>query len=416
MTSENSRLRCTCQNRKQLRFNDDNVSTVSSREQEKVEQSVDEAYETFKSHAEFEPSLPELDRKQHCAFLWKGLENLSESYDCLDASRPWLCFWILHSLEILGEDIPCEIASRVAKFLGHCQSPDGGFGGGPGQVPHLAPTYAAVCALCILQTEEAFKIINRKKLQEFLFKMRSEDGAFNMHEGGEEDIRGAYCAATVARLTNVMTPELFDCTPEWIVSCQTYEGGFAGCAGMEAHGGYSFCGLAALILMGKAKLCNIKALLRWTANRQMNFEGGFQGRTNKLVDGCYSFWQGGAFPLVHMCLAQEGDKCLSAERWMSHQEALQEYLLICCQHPWGGLIDKPGKPRDYYHTCYALSGLSLAQHFAGGKLAHKYVIGSPGNEVKTTHPVFNIGVDAVLQANQYFKNLPVPSPENAGDS
>ena len=27
-------------------------------------------------------------------------------------------------------------------------------------------------------------------------------------------------------------------------------------------------------------------------------EGGFMGRTNKLVDGCYSFWQGGLFPLL----------------------------------------------------------------------------------------------------------------------
>jgi len=24
-------------------------------------------------------------------------------------------------------------------------------------------------------------------------------------------------------------------------------------------------------------------------------------------------------------------------------DALQEYVLICCQHPSGGLIDKPGK-------------------------------------------------------------------------
>ena len=38
----------------------------------------------------------------------------------------------------------------------------------------------------------------------------------------------------------------------------------------------------------------------------MPFEGGFQGRTNKLVDGCYSFWQGGAFPLVHMVLTKQG--------------------------------------------------------------------------------------------------------------
>ena len=28
----------------------------------------------------------------------------------------------------------------------------------------------------------------------------------------------------------------------------------------------------------------------------------FQGRTNKLVDGCYSFWVGGIFPLLHQLL------------------------------------------------------------------------------------------------------------------
>lgn len=32
--------------------------------------------------------------------------------------------------------------------------------------------------------------------------------------------------------------------------------------------------------------------------RQSPLEGGFAGRTNKLVDGCYSFWQGAIVPLV----------------------------------------------------------------------------------------------------------------------
>lgn len=44
-------------------------------------------------------------------------------------------------------------------------------------------------------------------------------------------------------------------------SCQTYEGGFSGCPGMEAHGGYAFCGLASLILLNKGHLCDSKALL-----------------------------------------------------------------------------------------------------------------------------------------------------------
>lgn len=35
------------------------------------------------------------------------------------------------------------------------------------------------------------------------------------------------------------------------------------------------------------------------------------------------------------------------------------------QAPRGGLRDKPGKPADYYHTCYCLSGLASSQHYSG---------------------------------------------------
>ncbi len=34
---------------------------------------------------------------------------------------------------------------------------------------------------------------------------------------------------------------------------------------------------------------------------------------------------------------------LNLEKWLFDQDALQEYLLICCQHPLGGLLDKPGR-------------------------------------------------------------------------
>ncbi|KAH7941943.1 hypothetical protein HPB49_018686 [Dermacentor silvarum] len=130
--------------------------------------------------------------------------------------------------------------------------------------------------------------------------------------------RGAYCALSVAKLTNTFTPSLFEGTAEWVIKCQTYEGGFGGVPGMEAHGGYTFCGFAALVFLERETLCNMKKLLassfyanllfhrharRWLVNRQMRFEGGFQGRTNKLVDGCYSFWQGGVFPLLHKVLS-----------------------------------------------------------------------------------------------------------------
>ena len=49
----------------------------------------------------------------------------------------------------------------------------------------------------------------------------------------------------------------------------------------------------------------------------MVFEGGFQGRTNKLVDGCYSFWVGALIPLIQAVektkLIQHGDQGSSKE-------------------------------------------------------------------------------------------------------
>lgn len=38
----------------------------------------------------------------------------------------------------------------------------------------------------------------------------------------------------------------------------------------------------------------------------MKFEGGFQGRTNKLVDGCYSFWCGAIMPIVQAIISKKG--------------------------------------------------------------------------------------------------------------
>jgi len=77
----------------------------------------------------------------------------------------------------------------------------------------------------------------------------------------------------------------------------------------------------------------------------LKFEGGFQGRTNKLVDGCYSFWQGGVFPLLHKLISDDKELCkgLRSGEWLFNQVALQEYVLYCCQEDKGGLRDKPGR-------------------------------------------------------------------------
>ena len=157
-----------------------------------------------------------LRREQTVNFLLRGLKNLSEGYECLDASRPWLVYWILHSLELLNVAIEGQQKSNIIQFLSQCQSLSGGFAGGPGQLSHLAPTYAAVNALVILG-QEALEIVNREKLVLWLDSLRQEDGSFIMHIGGEVDIRGVYCALSAARLTNTFSPELFRDTAQWVL-------------------------------------------------------------------------------------------------------------------------------------------------------------------------------------------------------
>ena len=156
--------------------------------------------------------------------------------------------------------------------------------------------------------------------------------------------------------------ELFSGTAEWLARCQTYEGGMGGEQGNEAHGGYTFCGVAALALLGRLELLQLPRLGRWLSARQLPFEGGFQGRTQKLVDSCYSFWNGSVPSLV---AAAMGAGASGGEAEWYNRRRLQEWVLCCCQDPRGGLKDKPDRPRDYYHTCYSLSGLSLAQHGLG---------------------------------------------------
>jgi len=59
--------------------------------------------------------------------------------------------------------------------------------------------------------------VQRNELASWLDSLRLPDGSFMMHEkDGEVDIRGAYCAVSVAKLTNVYTDSLFKNTAQWI--------------------------------------------------------------------------------------------------------------------------------------------------------------------------------------------------------
>jgi len=83
------------------------------------------------------------------------------------------------------------------------------------------------------------------------------------------------------------------------------------------------------------------------------------------------------------------------------QNGLQEYILLCCQKENGGLCDKPGKSRDFYHTSYSLSGLSISQHCPSGK---KSVLGKSENLLNEISPIHNLCKQKVKKVLDYFKD------------
>ena len=221
--------------------------------------------------------------------------------------------------------------------------------------------------------------------------LKQPDGSFIVSHHGEVDVRGIYCLLVTSYLLNILTPELIEGTAAFISSCQTYEGGFASASHPyyaaqenegeplkclpnprpslgEAHGGYTYCALASWVLLkpfldehdGVPRI-NLKRLARWAVNMQgSEIEvGGFRGRTNKLVDGCYSWWCGGEFDLLESLgvatgsgggkesvehTEEDGEEGWDdADDSLFNRKALQEYILLTGQHPAGGLRDKPPK-------------------------------------------------------------------------
>jgi protein farnesyltransferase subunit beta len=143
-------------------------------------------------------------------------------------------------------------------------------------------------------------------------------------------------------------------------------------------------------VMGKHVGFDLDAFSKWLYMRQMPIEGGFQGRTNKLVDSCYSFWQGACFALLPM---------LDPGRFRPNCDAgrLLRYVVGACTHGSGGLKDKPGAHRDYYHTCYALSGLSVVL----GNDPTPNMFG-----LKRTNPIYNVIEERMGLARAYFAKAP----------
>ncbi|KAG1763814.1 terpenoid cyclases/protein prenyltransferase alpha-alpha toroid [Suillus placidus] len=299
-------------------------------------------------HLPCNPDLPSpLQKDAHLQFLIRNLiQGFPSRYINEDASQPWLLYWTLQSFSVMGVALDPNNKQKAIDTIMAWQHPDGGCGGGPGQAAHLLLTYAAVCALAIVGRPGpggGWDQIDREKMYEFFLSVKQSDGAFLVAHHAEVDVCGTYCLLVTAHLLIKLTPELLEGVPPFIMSCQTYKGGFSlhlsHISPLNQKVLQPYLILLVPLSVQKPSLqqpsLNFKTLLQWLVQMQGSAIelGGFKGRTNKLVDGCYSWWIGGCF-------------------------ALLSSLGIVA----GGLRDKPPKPTDLYHMLYCLAGLSSAQH------------------------------------------------------
>lgn len=49
--------------------------------------------------------VPALKRDEHIGYLYDSLEDYPAGFVGLDASRPWMAYWALAGLSLLGEDV-----------------------------------------------------------------------------------------------------------------------------------------------------------------------------------------------------------------------------------------------------------------------------------------------------------------------
>ena len=231
---------------------------------------------------------------------------------------------------------------------------------------HVASSYAAVMAIVNVATEKAYEIVDLPAMKKYLMSVKHTQGEINsdnffnhskddemiaqdkndpslyvgtipgsmaIHWNGEMDIRGVYCSLVCADILGLLkdNEEFTKDVGKFLISCQTYEGGFSCSPFGEAHGGYTFCALGSFLILAQngdtsCKGINFDRLMQWLSNRQVDHLGGFNGRINKLIDSCYSFWVGACFELADLLSRSDmvgGDELVSKTgEYLFHQEAL----------------------------------------------------------------------------------------------
>jgi geranylgeranyl transferase type-2 subunit beta len=240
----------------------------------------------------------------------------------------------------------------------------------------------------------------------------TDDGSWcGDHIYREVDTRFTYCAVLCLSLLHALpsalngydetyiTVEQLQHSIEWLNECRNYDGGYGAVPGAESHSGQIFTAVAAKtiiyahigeklghgqqgsssayfndhIMSSSLAMTSNDILCSWLCDRQIDYgtrneyTGGLNGRPEKLVDVCYSFW-------VLASLA-----CMKRRDWID-KEALIRFILRCQdidiiddgvkqadatseqRVEGGGIADRPNNQSDPFHTFFGIAALSLLDY------------------------------------------------------
>jgi len=251
--------------------------------------------------------------------------------------------------------------------------------------PHLIMTYTAIVSLCILRDD--LSKLDRLGIVKLLGSSQLNDGSFTPSpRWGESDVRLVYCAFVISYLLDDWSGVDVRKAVNFVRSCRTYEGGYGQSTKQEAQGGTTYCSVAALALAPtQYEAClspnEREETIRWLIQRQI---GGFQGRTEKTQDACYSFWCGAALNILGT-----GD--------LIDANANAEFISKC-QFKYGGIAKFPEERPDPFHTYLALASLSLSPPSGDVKAASDATW-----IVQELHPVINARTETAEWAMRNVK-------------
>ncbi|KAH0793815.1 Prenyltransferase and squalene oxidase repeat family protein [Histomonas meleagridis] len=325
------------------RFDDEGVVTITSEKEIETENAI----------IEFKLKDLKLLRKKHIFWIrtiYKNKDHTGRKQETFGIWNPTYFIFVLRCLNLSNKNLLEHYLHQCRDYLKRRIANDGGFAGFKYDNSHLVTNYAALTAIALIGRKDAYQLVNRQKLYNLLLSLKLPNGAFRVSKGMEHDIRSTYSAILIAYMYNILTPELTHNVEQFVLSCQNYDGAFSPLPGCESHGGYVSCAVGIMSILGKLDLINMAALIRWISDRQMAFSGGFQGRPNKLVDSCYSWWIGSSCRIITEHLGIN-------PFW--NETAMTDYIIKSAQYLKGGFLDhRPSLP-DPYHTMLALGGLCL---------------------------------------------------------